>query len=108
MSRRVACDTLILLVGSNPLPNYVAAKVLKPQKILMVYTSGATGTEEVMKGLRSVFNARLQVEVLPPRSVRRSSAQDIRDVLRKYTAPNNHLNYTGGTKVMAAQARMAA
>lgn len=107
LSGRSDCDTLILLVGSNPLPNYVAARALQPRRVLMIYTSGPTGTEEIMKRLRSVFKARLQIEVLPPCSVRRSSAQDIRDVLLKHTTPNTHLNYTGGTKVMAAHARMA-
>jgi len=104
---QAGCDTLILLVGSNPLPNYIAARVLRPQRILMLYTSGPTGTERVMKGLRSVFSARLHVDVLPPCSVRRSDAREVRDIVLKYVNRDSHLNYTGGTKMMAVQARLA-
>ncbi len=31
-------ESLVLLVGSNPLPNYLAAMALKPSTIHLVYT----------------------------------------------------------------------
>lgn len=30
--------TLALLVGSNPLPNYLAAMILKPREVVLIYS----------------------------------------------------------------------
>jgi len=38
MNERQEIGTLLLLVGSNPLPNYLAAKILNPRSICLIYT----------------------------------------------------------------------
>lgn len=48
MSKRQA-EHLILLVGSNPLPNFLATSVLKPKSVQLVYSSE---TEQVKKFFR--------------------------------------------------------
>ncbi len=101
---------LILLVGSNPLPNYLAACALRPGRVALVYTEE---TKEAKVRLKRELKAKLGESVVLEEpfiddatchtTVRRVldpliRAEDGRDVL---------LNYTGGTKVMAAHARMA-
>ena len=92
---------LILLIGSNPLPNYLATRLLAPRAVRLVYTPE---TEGPMKHLRKALHG-----IVPNAETRCVSAADcaqIRAVLSD--VPNDaHLDYTGGTKVMAAHARMA-
>jgi hypothetical protein len=104
---------LILLVGSNPLPNYLSACALRPVRIALVYTDETAEAKNCLKEvLRRVLGntvdfgdsdlfvqdaasateaQRAFVDLLPGGG----GAQDI------------WLNYTGGTKVMATHARMA-
>lgn len=93
--------TLVLLVGSNPLPNYLTAMALKPERVLLVYSEQ---TKEPKDRLRDVLNAK--GFAIDERCVPATDAQRIRDVL-KSLPDDAHLNYTGGTKTMAAHARMA-
>jgi hypothetical protein len=108
---------LILLVGSNPLPNYLSALALKPTEIALVYTRA---TEVAKNRLKSELRRALgdTVSFVEPdpfvedatcaTTVRRAMDQ----LLRQRTPAGDRdeavwLNYTGGTKVMAAHARMA-
>lgn len=101
-------DHLFLLIGENPLPNYVAAKLLlaKGGTPHFIYT---TNTEETAKRLATI----LQNESLKPAKLRsledgESDAFLIQDVVQKEldTITNGKIgiNYTGGTKTMAVHA----
>jgi len=105
-------NTLILLVGSNPLPNYLAACALRPARLFLAYTPGtASAKDRLEAALRPVLgtdvfqtDAGLLIDdATCATTVRR--AIDL--VFRKTDNPGEILlNYTGGTKVMAAHARM--
>jgi len=97
--------TLVLLVGSNPLPNYLTAMALKPECVVLVYSQQ---TKEPKERLRKVLGdkgfSRIEEEC-----VIATDAKHIRDKLQALFAKHpadTHLNYTGGTKTMAAHARM--
>ena len=102
---------LILLVGSSPLPNYLSALALEPAEIALVYTKE---TEVAKDRLKSEFR-RFLGDAIPfvdafvqdatcATTVRRTIDPLLRHEDREGSV---WLNYTGGTKVMAAHARMA-
>lgn len=102
---RYQTDTLILLVGGNPLPNYVAAQLLAEQKthLLLVYSQG---TSEQCTRLKKTLRARgyqtineHQVEESDPANI----GTKLGVALQKCTGSVG-LNYTGGTKAMAVHA----
>jgi hypothetical protein len=95
------CKKLGLLVGSNPLPNYLAAMALKPAEVVLVYTSETQGPKN---RLLEVFKSK----GLNSREAHISDATDAR-VIREVCAAldYDHLHYSGGTKPMAAHARKA-
>jgi hypothetical protein len=110
---------LILLVGSNPLPNYLSACALRPRKIALVYTKETSDAKDRLKQelIQALGDATSFMEPDPfvedatcATAVRRTLDGLIRltgvDIAG---APGSSLllNYTGGTKVMAAHARMA-
>jgi hypothetical protein len=100
--------SLVLLVGSNTLPNYLTAMALqpKPERVVLVYSSQ---TEEPMKRLRGVLLAK-GFSQIAEECVRATDAKDIYAkliALFEKSPSDTHLNYTGGTKTMAAHARMA-
>jgi len=106
--RRV--DHLLLLVGSNPLPNYLSTLVLKPSRSVRLLYTGET--EEVMQRLQSVLKSKgfsVQTRAMGEASNTNDIRSALNDVLEKLRREEGviHLNYTGGTKVMAAHARMA-
>ena len=57
-------DHLILLVGGNPLPNYVAARVLgkEPQNIHLVHTAQ---TDDVAKALNEFIDPQKRCALYP-------------------------------------------
>ena len=96
--------SLILLVGSNPLPNYLAACALRPQRAVLLYTSEV---EQPMRRLKRAIQAALPdieassehvADATDPRAVAEATQRALE------IAPGAYLNYTGGTKVMAAHA----
>lgn len=105
-------DHLLLLVGTNPLPNAVAGKLLTTTggTITLIYSAG---TGSLALNLQSWFdNAGYSVSL--PRPVDESNAtsvyQRVEEVLSNYGNADGvrvGLNYTGGTKVMAVQAHHA-
>lgn len=98
------CIHLLLLVGSNPFPNYLAALIYRPQSIRLFYSPE---TEEVKNYLRKGLETKLAGLSLDEKCIEdATSAPRVREAFS--TVPDGaHLHYTGGTKIMAAHARMA-
>ncbi|GAB4180022.1 MAG: hypothetical protein Fur005_42480 [Roseiflexaceae bacterium] len=101
-------DTLALLVGENPLPNYVAAQLIAgPQtKIWLFYSDGTT---EEMQTLRRMLAAK-EFAQIESAQLHESNPDKIRmEVSNKLSHANgtNHIHYTGGTKAMAVHAMRA-
>ncbi|NLU11101.1 MAG: hypothetical protein GXW90_09265 [Tepidanaerobacter acetatoxydans] len=113
---------LVLLVGTNPLPNYIVIKYFlkhneKLKRIWLIYseeTNVQAGTEELAENITSVIKKEflsnkpdLKFKHIPLSDV--GSASTILDELQRnmkteVSSPNIfHLNYTGGTKSMAVQ-----
>lgn len=103
-------DHLFLLIGENPLPNYVAAKLLlaKGGTPHFIYT---TNTEETAKRLAKI----LQTEPIGLKPAKMRSLEDgesdafrIQEVVQQeldtITGGKIGINYTGGTKTMAVHA----
>lgn len=101
-------DNLILLMGSNPLPNYIAARVLNPKEIVFFYSDNTKQYCDFLKNELHKVNSNIKME--KREKIDPSKAVDIRERVLSHIAGNIekwHLNYTGGTKVMAANARLA-
>jgi len=110
---------LFLLVGTNPLPNYVTAKYLvdlnpKLERIWLIYsekTKFHESTLDYAENIKKVLKQTITKPVEFPQYISLSdigSAKKIIDDLRMSlsakTIPSDtkfHLNYTGGTKAMA-------
>ena len=102
---------LVLLVGTNPLPNYVVASLLKDSisKISLIYSENTND----QKGTRDLKNYLLNEirRIIPeitcyeiPLNDISSSARIRQDLTRYLKISSNecvHLNYTGGTKPMS-------
>jgi hypothetical protein len=101
---------LILLVGSNPLPNYLAACALRPSRIVLVYT---TETKDAKDRLRRELARTLGDDVVLEEAFvdDATCATTVGRVFNSLMPSGGGrdvlLNYTGGTKVMAAHARLA-
>lgn len=111
---------LVLLVGTNPLPNYVAIKYFlkcnrQMQQIWLVYSENTalqSGTGELADNIQAVIkdefansDFKLLFKFVPLNNVG-SASSILRDLKRGFESPGNatfHLNYTGGTKSMAVQ-----
>jgi hypothetical protein len=100
------CETLILLVGSNPLPNYLTATLLRPNRLFLIHTPE---TRPPAERLNCVLgdHAKIEMRGLAKASDAREIAEAIRRIISDGDPQQVHLNYTGGTKIMAAHARMA-
>ncbi len=107
-------DHLFLLVGKNPLPNYVAAKLLIKQgtKVYFVYsekTDDSSGTATYKTRLADKLTIQLGKSFFTPIVVPLidpSDASCIRSAIKNQFAgiPDSSsisLNYTGGTKAMS-------
>lgn len=106
-------DHLFLLVGENPLPNYVAARLLlNPGGTpYLVYT---TGTEKPAKRLQTILSSEpigLKTAQLVPLNDGEADAYQIQKAIRSKLETIKDgkigLNYTGGTKAMAVHAYRA-
>lgn len=114
-------DRLFLLIGSNPLPNYVVARLLlKPGGLLYLVHStkkdesaiGATSTAQVAGSLQSVLCQTHKIARITPVPVDESNSFDIYSGITRILEriPVNEsigLHYTGGTKAMAIHAYQA-
>lgn len=100
-------DHLFLLIGENPLPNYVAAKLLLKQggTAYLVHT---TDTEKSAKRLKELLDNFKDVSLGNYESDAFHIQKKIREELEKIKSGKIGLNYTGGTKAMAVHAYKAA
>lgn len=106
---------LILLVGSNPVPNYLSACALRPSRIALVYTAETKDAKDRLKQEleREAGNTVTFVDSdsFIEDATCATTVQRVIDGLMKSARDNDvqevWLNYTGGTKVMAAHARMS-
>ncbi len=103
-----APSLLILLVGTNPLPDYLSACALRPWKIALISSSQ---TQQIAQRLQSCLERALQPkpEFEPTLVVDAADASDIAEKIGRLIERHRRdwricLNYTGGTKVMAAHA----
>jgi hypothetical protein len=109
MSGNRRIDSLILLVGSNPLPNYLAAMALRPSKIHLVHSGETKGPKDRLHvALSEDLGESATIDgdafVDDPFSASVVGAK-VHDLIAKCNAA--HLHYTGGTKVMSAHALKA-
>lgn len=100
---------LVLLVGSNPLPNYLSACALRPDQVTLVYS---TETQDAMRRLKQALydtqpSWTLNETKVDDAACATGVARTIGEALEGVSVNDAWLNYTGGTKVMAAHARMA-
>jgi hypothetical protein len=105
MSERPPCKQLFLLVGSNPLPNFLAAIILKPESVCLFYTPE---TAPVKNRLKEAFRKRdngWKINETPIKGA--TDPTSIRESFPRKITNQTHLHYTGGTKPMAAHALMA-
>jgi hypothetical protein len=99
-------DHLFLLIGGNPLPNYVAAKtLLKPGGVPYFVYSSATETHA--NALRDILNANNATSMIPLQD--ESDAFCIQKAIQETLKTIGEtervgLNYTGGKKVMSVHA----
>lgn len=116
-TRQEDLSRLILLVGSNPLPNYLSACALQPAEIALVYTRETEVAKDRLKSeLRQALGDAVRFVEPDPFVDDATCATTVRRAIEPLLGPgpssdDRHgavwLNYTGGTKVMAAHARMA-
>jgi len=102
---------LILLVGSNPLPNAVAGKLLVESggTISLIYSEG---TSEIAERLKNWLEAEYKKEGTEIKVIKRevnesqppSIYKKVKDILNEVNEKSIGLNYTGGTKMMAVHA----
>ncbi|MBD2200665.1 MULTISPECIES: Card1-like endonuclease domain-containing protein [Calothrix] len=107
-------DHLFLLIGENPLPNYVAANLLL-NKGGTAYLIHTTDTEKSAKRLQKILKSELNgfkdVELRSLGDYESDAfhiQKKIREELEKIKSGKIGLNYTGGTKAMAVHGYKAA
>lgn len=101
-------DHLFLLIGENPLPNYVAARLLLNQggTLYLVHTSHtATSANRLAKilgdeGVKTIKPLSLEHYESDAHHIKKT----ISSILDNITQGKIGLNYTGGTKAMAVHA----
>ena len=100
-------DHLFLLVGENPLPNYIAAKMLLKEggTIYLVHSTDTTSRADWLLRRLNIKNAKtvpLGNNQANSYRIRESIQSEVRKILGSYP-PNQTFgfNYTGGTKAMA-------
>ena len=106
MSQGYKTKHLFLLVGENPLPNYVAARTLLEEggTVYLVFTKGTANQKNSLQ--RELKNITTQLIDL---SNQESNANEIRKTIGKKVNEIGQLesiglNYTSGTKAMAVHA----
>lgn len=99
-------DHLFVLIGENPLPNYVAAKTLLKEggTVYLVHSTDTTSKANCLE--RMLKPVKVQLVSLDRNEAKSGYIQDkiktrVKKILEKPPAPSFGLNYTGGTKAMA-------
>ncbi len=101
-------DHLFLLIGTNPLPNYVAAFLLARNggTVYLLHSGGDRGTGNVAEKLKqAIQNQRLKLKVIP-REIDEADGGRIvskmEEILNQVESDASvGLHYSGGTKAMA-------
>ena len=93
---------VVLLVGGNPLPNYVAARTLRAQRgIERVHLLYTNEVKEVKHNLLKCLVDRDKFDYREPTLIKDAGdAEAIQDACCEIV-PGSHLHYTGGTNSMA-------
>lgn len=92
-------EDLVLLVGSNPYPNYLVARLLQPRRLYLIVSRQTV--QGVAPRLAGVLKKVLpDLEAVRTLEAGHADPRDIRRVVRELPE-GTHLNYTGGTKAMA-------
>lgn len=107
-------DRLFLLIGENPLPNYIAAKMLLKEKeggtVYLVHSTDTAGKADCLKRRLKPVNVEL---ISLGRSEADSSVirdkiqKQVENILAKDPKATFGLNYTGGTKAMSVHSYRA-
>ena len=94
-------NDLILLVGSNTLPNYLAACKLNPKnRIFLLYSKETEKPQERLKKVLKDNFSKIEVKAEPIKNP--GNGREIQEwYKRKNISGGAHLNYTGGTKAMS-------
>ncbi|NES18969.1 MAG: hypothetical protein F6K41_08580 [Symploca sp. SIO3E6] len=105
-------DHLFLLVGENPLPNYVAAKTLlkqggKPYLVFTEHTQKPAKRLQDILGLGDNETVPLDNNESNPWEIQKRIRAKIKDIQDNRDNVQFGLNYTGGTKAMAVHAYQA-
>ena len=95
-------DHVFVLVGGNPLPNYVAGRLLLQQGGTL-HLVHSPETADIAIRIAKHFDRHLRHEVENPANDR-DVEQVLRAALKTITGNAIALNYTGGTKAMAVHA----
>jgi Domain of unknown function (DUF1887) len=106
-------DHLFLLIGENPLPNYVAARTLLKDggTVYLVFTDNTIFQKDRLKGDDGLHKLGIKCQPVDL-SDNESNAQEIYNTIKKRVNESVKegkvgLNYTGGTKAMAVHAYRA-
>jgi len=110
-------NILILSIGSNPMPNFITAEYLlnsereeneliqlpKPDKVLFIHSSKTESFKEYIENeLKLDQGICCYVNLMSDERKFEAIKKRVIDELKKFEYINSiHLNYTGGTKVMA-------
>ncbi|MBD2150644.1 DUF1887 domain-containing protein [Pseudanabaena sp. FACHB-1277] len=105
-------DHLFLLIGENPLPNYVAAKTLlksggKPYLVYTEHTEGAANKLQEILGTTENERVPLERNESNGFKIQELIKQKVREIQKQQPSQSFGLNYTGGTKAMAVHAYQA-
>lgn len=107
---------LVLLIGTNPLPNFVVAKYFSDtfsnlKNIYLIHSSGnkyqsstleyAKNIEKVLRKNSQIINVNINYVSLSDIENQKSNVNDLNSAFEEVSADENiDLNYTGGTKTM--------
>lgn len=105
-------DHLFLLVGENPLPNYIAAKMLLKEKegdkeggtVYLVHSTDTSGKADCLKRMLTpikIETISLEKKEAAPHFIWSKIKNKVEELAQKYPSHNFGLNYTGGTKAMS-------
>lgn len=105
-------DHLFLLVGENPLPNYIAAKMLLEEggTVYLVHSTDTTSKADCLKRkLKPVNVERISLGKSEADSsvIRDKIQKQVEKILEKHPNATFGLNYTGGTKAMSVHSYRA-
>lgn len=105
------CDHLLLLIGTNPLPNWVSARLLLNPNgcVYLIHSPDTKDFAERLKNLLSRDGIQVERYETPEAEEAeiKSRVESLTDTLLKAGKVSIGLNYTGGTKMMSVHAHQA-